>query len=213
MCVAIALYVLDPQRSVKAATAVAEQRRPSENAAMGFYSHWLLPRILDLTMGMPFVTEERRKVLAGVAGDVLEVGFGSGLNLPHYPTAVRRLVAVDPATQSAKLARQRIAAAPFPVEYLPFAGEQLDAPSASFDAVVSTFTLCTIPGPSAALAQMKRVLQAGRSFVLCGTRPRSGSRRTALAGSSQWRAALRLRRLQLESRHRADRARGWLRVR
>ena len=146
---------------------------------MGLYSHWVLPRILDLTMAMPFVAVERRKTLAGVSGDVLEVGFGSGLNLPHYPPAVRRLVAVDPATESAKLARKRIAAAPFPVEYLPFTGEQLDAPTASFDAVVSTFTLCTIPDPGAALAQMKRVLKPGGRlfFVEHGRAPDPDVRR------------------------------------
>ena len=115
---------------------------------MGFYDDWVLPRILNTMMGMPYVTEERKKALAGVSGDVLEVGFGSGHNLPCYPTSVQRVVAVNPSTESAKLARKRIAAARFAVEYVPLEGEKIEAPDASFDSVVSTFTLCTIPDPA-----------------------------------------------------------------
>ena len=83
---------------------------------MGFYDDWVLPRILNTMMGMPYVTKERTKALAGVTGDVLEVGFGSGHNLPCYPGSVQRVVAVDPSTESAKLASKRIAAARFGVE-------------------------------------------------------------------------------------------------
>src|SRR3954471_7356001 len=103
---------------------------------MGFYDNWVLPRILNTMMGMEHVTEERKKALAGVTGDVLEVGFGAGHNLPWYPSSVRRVVAVDPSTQSAKLARKRMAAARFAVEYVPLEGEKIDAPDASFDSVV-----------------------------------------------------------------------------
>src|SRR4051812_22459047 len=102
---------------------------------MGFYDNWVLPRILNTMMGMPYVMEERKKALAGVTGDVLEVGFGAGHNLPCYPSSVQRVVAVDPSMQSAKLARKRIAAARFAVEYVPLQGEEIDAPDASFDSV------------------------------------------------------------------------------
>jgi ubiquinone/menaquinone biosynthesis C-methylase UbiE len=134
---------------------------------MGFYGNWLLPRFLNVAMGMKFVTDERKKCLAGVTGTVLEVGFGSGHNLPFYPATVQKLVAVDPSTTAAKLARKRIAEARFPVQYLPLEGEHLDAPDASFDSVVCTFTLCTIPDPATALRQMLRVLKpGGRLFVV-----------------------------------------------
>jgi ubiquinone/menaquinone biosynthesis C-methylase UbiE len=122
---------------------------------------------MNVAMGMRVVSEERRKALAGVRGRVLEIGFGSGHNLPFYPEAVEELVAVDPSTESAKLARKRIAAARFPVEYVALEGESIAAPDASFDSVVSTFTLCTIPDPTAALRQLLRVLKPeGRFFFV-----------------------------------------------
>jgi ubiquinone/menaquinone biosynthesis C-methylase UbiE len=134
---------------------------------MGFYGDWVLPRILNVAMGTKVVGGERRRCLAGVTGTVLEVGFGSGHNLPFYPATVQRVVAVDPSPQAAKLARKRIAGAPFPVDYAPLAGEAIDAADDSFDSVVSTFTLCTVPAPTAVLRQLLRVLKPeGRFFFL-----------------------------------------------
>jgi ubiquinone/menaquinone biosynthesis C-methylase UbiE len=135
---------------------------------MGFYDRWVLPRLLNLIMSDKAMCAEREKVLGGVSGTVLEVGFGTGMNLPYYPQGVQRLVAVDPSRESARLAQtqKRIAAAPFPVEYLPIAGEQIQAPDHSFDSVVSTFTLCSIADPLAALEQMRRVLKPGGKLFL-----------------------------------------------
>jgi ubiquinone/menaquinone biosynthesis C-methylase UbiE len=133
---------------------------------MGFYDNWVLPRFMNLMMSNPHTTEERKKALAGVTGTVLEVGFGCGHNLPWYSPEVRRLVAIDPSRESAKLARKRIADASFPVELIASGAESIDAPDHSFDSVVSTFTLCTIPDPAAALRQMRRVLKpGGKLFV------------------------------------------------
>ncbi len=128
---------------------------------MSFYGDWLLPRMLNVAMGSRRFAEQRAQALQEVSGQVLEVGFGSGHNLPHYPAAVKKVVGIDPSGESAKLARTRIAQAPFPVEFLPLPGEQIPAGDGSFDSVVSTFTLCTIPDPVAALRQMKRVLKPG----------------------------------------------------
>jgi len=118
-------------------------------------------------MGLSFIGEERKKCLAEVRGKVLEVGFGSGLNLPYYPSQVESVVAIDPSRVSAKLARRRIIMAPFPVEYLPLKGEEIPAAEESFDSVVSTFTLCTIPDVATALWQIRRVLKpTGQFFFL-----------------------------------------------
>ncbi len=133
---------------------------------MGFYDKWVLPRILNIAMGNKGATAEREKALAEVAGSVLEVGFGCGHNLPFYPPGVRRLVAVDPSREGAKLARRRIAKAPFPVEFIATGAEAIAAPDNSFDSVVSTFTLCTIPDPAAALEQMRRVLRPGGKLFI-----------------------------------------------
>jgi SAM-dependent methyltransferase len=133
-------------------------------APVGVYDDWVLPRLLNALMGMQAFTDERQLCLAGVSGAVLEIGFGAGHNLPWYPATVSKVVAVDPSTQGAKLARKRIAAAGFPVEHVALAGERIDAPDAAFDAVVSTFTLCSVADPPAALAQLRRVLKPGGRF-------------------------------------------------
>jgi ubiquinone/menaquinone biosynthesis C-methylase UbiE len=157
---------------------------------MGVYDDWVLPRLINLAMGTRDVAEERAKALAGVQGRVLEVGFGSGHNLPHYPAAVKGVVGVDPSGESAKLARKRIARAPFPVEFLPLSGEQLPAPDGSFDSVVSTFTLCTIPDPLAALRQMRRVLAPGGRFFFVehgrADDPKVRRWQDRLNGAQQW---------------------------
>jgi len=131
---------------------------------MGFYSDQIVPRFLNIAMGMSMIADERKKCLAEVQGKVLEVGFGSGHNLPFYPPTVEKVTAIDPSELSARLARPRIAKAPFPVDYLPLKGEEIPAPDASFDSVVSTFTLCTIQDTNAALRQIRRVLRPGGKF-------------------------------------------------
>jgi ubiquinone/menaquinone biosynthesis C-methylase UbiE len=157
---------------------------------VGVYDDWVLPRLLNLAMGTRAVGEERAKALATVKGRVLEVGFGSGHNLPHYPPGVERVVGIDPSGESAKLARERIARAPFPVELLPLPGEQIPAADGSFDAVVCTFTLCTIPEPLAALRQMRRVLAPeGRFFFVEHGRsdePRVQRWQDRLNGAQRW---------------------------
>jgi ubiquinone/menaquinone biosynthesis C-methylase UbiE len=134
---------------------------------MGLYDDWVLPRLMNLMMANKALAPEREKALAGVSGTVLEVGFGSGRNLPWYPAGVHKLVAIDPSREGAKLARERIAKVAFAVEFMPVAAEEISAPDHSFDSVVSTFTLCTIPKPAAALEQMRRVLKpGGRLFMV-----------------------------------------------
>lgn len=131
---------------------------------MGFYENQLLPRLINMAMASRELTPIRARVNASLAGEVLEVGFGSGLNVPHYPSAVTRVRAVDPATVGRKLAAERVAASGIPVEYTDLDGQTLTLPSASIDHVITTWTLCSIPDVDRALIEIRRVLRPGGSF-------------------------------------------------
>ncbi len=140
---------------------------------MGIYQDQFLPRFTNKVMDRRDLQPIRDRVCAGLTGEVLEIGFGSGLNLPHYPPAVTRLRSVDPATLGRRLAAARVAASPVPVEYLGLDGQAIPLDSASVDHVVSTWTLCTIPDAGRALAEVRRVLRPGGSlhFVEHGLSP------------------------------------------
>jgi ubiquinone/menaquinone biosynthesis C-methylase UbiE len=110
------------------------------------------------------LTPIRARVAAALEGDVLEVGFGSGLNVPHYPAAVTQVRAVDPATIGRKLAAKRVASSGAVVEYVDLDGEALSQESASIDHALATWTLCSIPHVDRALREIRRVLRPGGSF-------------------------------------------------
>ncbi len=131
---------------------------------MGFYSDQIVPRVIGKVMASKEFERARARVAAGLDGEVVEIGFGSGLNLPHYPPAVRRVRAVDPATLGRKLAAGRLAAASVPVEFAGLDGQRLPLADGSADHVLATWTLCTIPRPEAALAEIRRVLRTGGGF-------------------------------------------------
>jgi ubiquinone/menaquinone biosynthesis C-methylase UbiE len=131
---------------------------------MGFYSDQILPRISDVLMATKEFEPIRARVAQELAGDVLEVGFGSGLNVPHYPRVVRRVQAVDPATLGRKLAAKRLANSPVLVEFIGTDGQRLPVETGSVDHVLATWTLCTIPRPERALAEIHRVLRPGGKF-------------------------------------------------
>jgi ubiquinone/menaquinone biosynthesis C-methylase UbiE len=128
---------------------------------MGFYEDHVLPHLVNVAMSTKGVRDERRRCLEAVSGEVLEIGFGTGLNLPFYPAGVTKVVGVDPSTTSARLARKRIAASSFPVEIVGLSAERLPVDDGSVMTVVSTFTLCTIPDVSQALRDVRRVLRPG----------------------------------------------------
>lgn len=146
---------------------------------MGIYSSHIFPRILEWSLGTRVVARERELALARAAGRVLEVGFGTGLNLPFYPEAVTRLVALDPERMLAERVEARVAASRVPVEQvrldagggLPFGGDE-------FDTVVTTFTLCSIDRVGEALAEMRRVLKPGGLYIFL-EHGRSDKARTA----------------------------------
>src|SRR5205085_2726368 len=129
-----------------------------------FYERRILPHIINLAMNTKAVAEERTRCLRDVNGEVLEIGFGTGLNLPHYRRTVTRVVGVDPSATSARLAARRIVASPFPVEIIGLSAEKLPVPDNSFESIVSTFTLCTIPHVRSALLEVRRALASSGRF-------------------------------------------------
>jgi ubiquinone/menaquinone biosynthesis C-methylase UbiE len=128
---------------------------------MGFWNDRLLPRLIDRALDNDDVNPLREQAARELAGVVLEVGFGSGLNLPYYGPEVQRLLAVDPALLGRELARARLEARSIPVEFVGLDGQQLPLEDASVDAALSTFTLCTIPDLRRALGELRRVIRPG----------------------------------------------------
>ncbi len=132
---------------------------------MGLYATQIFPRLMDWVMARPAFSQLREALLQLASGEVLEIGFGTGLNLRHYPTTITRLSIVDPATLlPAKVAR-RMAAAPYPIQTTHVTAENLPFPDRQFETVVSTWTLCTIPDPVLALHEVGRVLKPGGRFL------------------------------------------------
>ena len=132
-----------------------------QNAAVGFYGDQLLPRLINRVLDGGEFTDIRGRVTAGLTGVVLEVGFGSGLNVPHYPSDIERVLAVDPATVGRRLAAARVAATPVPVDYIDLDDGSFPLDSGSIDHVLITWTMCTIPDVDRALHEMRRVLRPG----------------------------------------------------
>jgi SAM-dependent methyltransferase len=128
---------------------------------VGIYGDQVLPRIVNFACGMKNAEPQRRRVCEGLAGEVVEIGFGSGHNVPFYPAAVTRIAAVEPADVGWKLAEKRIAAASTPIERSGLDGQSLPFPDDSFDFALSTWTMCTIPDLNTALAELRRVLKPG----------------------------------------------------
>lgn len=128
---------------------------------MGLYEDRVLPHIINVVMNTKVTRATRSRVCADLQGDVVEIGFGTGHNLPFIPDTVTRLRAVEPSAKSVRLAQQRIAEAKVPVEIVGLDGQRLPLEDDSADAVLTTWTLCTIPDPSTALKEMARVLRPG----------------------------------------------------
>jgi ubiquinone/menaquinone biosynthesis C-methylase UbiE len=146
---------------------------------MGLYGDHVLPRIVNVACAMKAARPQRQRVCSGLHGEVVELGFGSGLNVPFYPSAVTRVAAIEPADVGWQLARGRVEASPVPVERSGLDGQRLPFADASFDTALSTWTMCTIPDVEAALHEVRRVLRPGGTlhFVEHGLAPDEGVRR------------------------------------
>jgi ubiquinone/menaquinone biosynthesis C-methylase UbiE len=132
---------------------------------MGFYERWIVPRLLDLAMRNRVLDHYRHQTIASARGLVLEVGVGSGLNLPLYAPAVTRVVAIDPSPELLRLASKRTVDAVVPVSLIRASAEHLPFSGAVFNTIVMTWTLCSIPNPIAALTDMRRVLRPGGRLI------------------------------------------------
>jgi ubiquinone/menaquinone biosynthesis C-methylase UbiE len=146
---------------------------------MGFYDQQMLPRIINGACDTKSIAPLRRRVCEGLAGDVTEIGFGSGLNVPFYPEAVTTVAAIEPADLAWKLAERRLMSTRIPVLRSGLDGQSLPLADNSKDAALSTFTLCTIPDVAVALAELRRVLKPGGTlhFVEHGLAPDERVRR------------------------------------
>ncbi|MFD7261238.1 class I SAM-dependent methyltransferase [Streptomyces sp. NPDC059874] len=140
---------------------------------MGFYTDRIVPRIVNLACGAKVAKPLRRRVCEGLRGEVVEIGFGTGHNVPFYPPEVTSVAAIEPSDLGWKLAADRVRASPVPVRRAGLDGQSLPFEDDSFDAALSTWTLCTIPDPGAALRELRRVLKPGGTlhFVEHGLAP------------------------------------------
>jgi ubiquinone/menaquinone biosynthesis C-methylase UbiE len=135
---------------------------------MGFYDKYVLPRFINCACGTKPIMKQREKVVSKATGTVLEIGIGTGLNLPLYDASrVDRLIGLDPSEESWELAAERAAHLEFDVEFVGLPGEQIPLDDASVDTVLVTFALCTIPDPVTALQGMARVLKPGGQLIFC----------------------------------------------
>ncbi len=157
---------------------------------MGWYQRHLLPRIIHLACGSKPVGRQREKVVPRARGRVLEVGLGSGLNLPFYDARrVSRLWGLEPSPELRVMAARQAAAAPFTVELLESPVEETPLADGSVDTVVVTYTLCSLADPVGALRLMARVLAPGGELLFCehGAAPDPGVRRWQDRVNPLWR--------------------------
>jgi ubiquinone/menaquinone biosynthesis C-methylase UbiE len=146
---------------------------------VGLWTDHALPHLMDRVLRTPEVNVRRAKVCHGLHGRVLEIGFGSGLNLRHYPSEVTEILVVEPSAAALRLAEPRKAAVSAPIDQVGLDGARLDLPDGSVDCVLSTYTLCTIPEVNTALLEVQRVLKPAGAlhFLEHGRAPTESVRR------------------------------------
>lgn len=147
---------------------------------MGLYSRFILPKVVHFTCGMKPIMHQRRKVVPQAEGLVLEIGVGSGLNLPFYDAdRVSKVLGLEPSAEMRQIASRAAADAPVDVEFIDLPGENIPLNDGSVDTILVTYTLCTIPDTQAALNQMSRVLKPGGRLIFCehGAAPDASVRR------------------------------------
>ncbi|HVC59773.1 MAG TPA: class I SAM-dependent methyltransferase [Acetobacteraceae bacterium] len=156
---------------------------------MGFYRDIALPRLCDLAMRNRRFVPCRERVAGAAEGRVLEIGVGSGLNLPFYGPAAREILALEPAPRLLAMTRRAAGASGLPVSFIEASAEAIPLDDRSVDTVVTTWTLCTVPQVAAALGEMRRVLRPGGRllFVEHGLAPDESVRRWQRRLTPAWR--------------------------
>ena len=157
---------------------------------MGLYGKYVLPRVVHLACSARPNMRQREKLVPLASGRVLEVGMGSGLNLPFYDARrVTKVWGLEPSPEMSKMASAAVEAVAFDVEFVSAGGEQIPLDSESFDTVLMTFTLCTIPDAERALREIARVLKRGGQLLFCehGAAPDAGVRRWQNRINPLWR--------------------------
>lgn len=157
---------------------------------MSLYERHVVPRLINFVCGMGPFAHQRRKVVPQARGTVLEIGIGTGLNLPHYDASrIEKVIGLDPSEESWKIAGKRARGLGFPVEFIGLPGERIPLADHSVDTVVVTYSLCTIPDPVAALQGMRRVLKPGGELLFCehGAAPDAGVHRWQGRVNPMWR--------------------------
>ena len=147
---------------------------------MGLYSRFVLPKLIHFACGLEPVMLQRRKVIPLAKGRVLEIGIGSGLNLPFYDVdSVTRLWGLEPSSEMRQIAERSLQGSGFEVELIGLSADEIPLEDGVIDTVVITYTLCTIPDVARALEQMRRVLRPGGEVLFCehGAAPDEGVRR------------------------------------
>jgi ubiquinone/menaquinone biosynthesis C-methylase UbiE len=133
---------------------------------MGWYASTIAPRLLDKAMGGALFAKGRALICGPLTGEVVEIGFGSGHNVPHYPAAVTHVYAVEPSDLARRLAARRVAASPVPVSFVGLVGEAIPLADASVDHALMTFTLCSVQDPRQVLREIRRVMRPGGHLYL-----------------------------------------------
>lgn len=157
---------------------------------MGLYSRYVLPKVVHFTCGLNPSMRQREKVVPRARGRVLEVGIGSGLNLPFYdPAKVTKVWGLDPSPEMTRMAERIARAVRFDVEFISLPGDEIPLADDSVDTVLVTYTLCTIPETILALRQMRRVLRSDGELIFCehGAAPDANVRRWQNRLTPLWR--------------------------
>lgn len=135
---------------------------------MSWYEERVLPHLINCACSAKPNRKQREKIVPLACGEVLEVGFGSGLNMPHYDSArVRKIWGLEPSEGMRRKARENVEQSDIEVEFIDLPGEEIPLPAGSVDTVLVTYTLCTIPDAVTALRGMRRVLKSGGKLLFC----------------------------------------------